>query len=136
MLIGTGTGHFLVPKPFDTIVPAELPGSPRTYTYLSGIAEIATGALLSLPGTPPIWRACGRCPIYRRLSGERQHGAAVVAQGVADANRRLGPAAIADSDDRRGAQSQAQRLAPSAKSWANSSGPGSLSGTTVAPVRT
>ena len=81
MLIGTGTGHFLVPKPFDTIVPAELPGSPRTYTYLSGIAEIATGALLSLPGTPPIWRACGRCPIYRRLSGERQHGAAVVAEG-------------------------------------------------------
>ena len=51
MLIGTGTGHFLVPKPFDTLVPAELPGSPRTYTYLAGIAEIGTGALLSLPGT-------------------------------------------------------------------------------------
>jgi uncharacterized membrane protein len=51
MLIGTGTTHFLVPKPFDTIVPAELPGNPRTYTYVSGIAEVATGALLLSPRT-------------------------------------------------------------------------------------
>jgi uncharacterized membrane protein len=46
MLIGVGTTHFLAPKPFDTIVPAELPGSPRFYTYASGVAEVATGALL------------------------------------------------------------------------------------------
>jgi uncharacterized membrane protein len=46
MLIGIGTVHFLAPTPFDTIVPAELPGSPRFYTYASGVAEIATGALL------------------------------------------------------------------------------------------
>ncbi|WAJ43228.1 hypothetical protein OK015_18650 [Mycobacterium sp. Aquia_216] len=46
MLIGVGTVHFLAPTPFDTIVPAELPGSPRFYTYASGVAEIATGALL------------------------------------------------------------------------------------------
>ena len=26
MLIGIGVGHFVAPKPFDTIVPAELPG--------------------------------------------------------------------------------------------------------------
>ena len=51
MLIGTGSTHFLVPKPFDTIVPAELPGNPRTYTYVSGAAEVATGALLLWPGT-------------------------------------------------------------------------------------
>ncbi len=46
MLIGIGTVHFLAPKPFDQIVPAELPGTPRFYTYASGVAEIATGALL------------------------------------------------------------------------------------------
>jgi uncharacterized membrane protein len=51
MLISTGTTHFLIPKPFDTIVPAELPGSPRTYTYVSGVAEVATGALLLAPVT-------------------------------------------------------------------------------------
>ena len=46
MLIGIGAVHFLAPKPFDTIIPAELPGSPRFYTYASGVAEIAIGALL------------------------------------------------------------------------------------------
>jgi uncharacterized membrane protein len=46
MLMGIGIVHFLAPKPFDTIVPAELPGSARLYTYASGVAEIAIGALL------------------------------------------------------------------------------------------
>jgi uncharacterized membrane protein len=41
-----GTVHFLAPKPFDTIVPAELPGDPRLYTYASGVAEVSVGALL------------------------------------------------------------------------------------------
>ena len=45
-LITIGTVHFLAPKPFDQIVPAELPGTPRFYTYASGVVEIATGALL------------------------------------------------------------------------------------------
>ena len=46
LLLGTGTLHFVAPKPFDTIVPAELPGSSRFYTYASGVAELTTGALL------------------------------------------------------------------------------------------
>jgi uncharacterized membrane protein len=46
MLVGVGIVHFLAPKPFDTIVPVELPGSARFYTYASGVVEIATGALL------------------------------------------------------------------------------------------
>jgi uncharacterized membrane protein len=46
MLIGVGTVHFLAPKPFDDIVPAELPGDPRLYTYASGVAEVSIGALL------------------------------------------------------------------------------------------
>ena len=45
MLLGMGTMHFVAPKPFDTIIPAELPGSPRFYTYASGVGELATGAL-------------------------------------------------------------------------------------------
>src|SRR3981081_3144530 len=50
-LLGIGTLHFVAPKPFDTIVPAELPGTPRFYTYASGIGELGTGALLLMPGT-------------------------------------------------------------------------------------
>lgn len=46
LLLGVGTVHFLAPKPFDEIIPAELPGSPRLYTYLSGVAEVTIGALL------------------------------------------------------------------------------------------
>jgi uncharacterized membrane protein len=46
LLLGVGTVHFLAPKPFDEIIPAELPGSPRLYTYLSGAAEVTIGALL------------------------------------------------------------------------------------------
>lgn len=46
MLMGIGTVHFLAPKPFDDIVPAELPGNARFYTYASGVAEVAIGALL------------------------------------------------------------------------------------------
>lgn len=50
-LLGMGTLHFIAPKPFDDIVPAELPGSQRFYTYASGVAELTTGALLLWPRT-------------------------------------------------------------------------------------
>lgn len=46
MLLGVGTLHFVAPKPFDSIVPAELPGDARFYTYASGVVEIGVGALL------------------------------------------------------------------------------------------
>ncbi|WP_293004202.1 hypothetical protein [Mycobacterium sp.] len=46
MLLGIGTLHFVAPKPFDGIIPVELPGSARFYTYASGVAEILIGALL------------------------------------------------------------------------------------------
>jgi uncharacterized membrane protein len=46
MLFGVGTLHFVAPKPFDDIIPAELPGSARFYTYASGVAELVIGALL------------------------------------------------------------------------------------------
>jgi uncharacterized membrane protein len=46
LLIGVGATHFLTPEPFDAVVPVELPGNPRFYTYASGVAEVTTGALL------------------------------------------------------------------------------------------
>ena len=51
MLIGVGVTHFVAPKPFDAIIPAELPGNPRFYTYASGAAELTTGTLLLIPRT-------------------------------------------------------------------------------------
>jgi uncharacterized membrane protein len=49
MLIGSEVAHFVVPAKFDWMVPAELPGGQRFYTYASGAAEIATGGLLLAP---------------------------------------------------------------------------------------
>jgi uncharacterized membrane protein len=46
LLLGAGTTHFLLPKPYDSVVPAELPGSARFYTYASGVAELSQAALL------------------------------------------------------------------------------------------
>lgn len=51
MLLAMGAAHFVAPKPFDMIVPAELPGSPRFYTYASGVAELGAGTLLLAPRT-------------------------------------------------------------------------------------
>jgi uncharacterized membrane protein len=51
LLLGIGTVHFVAPKPFDDIIPTELPGSPRFYTYASGVAEIGIGGLLLVERT-------------------------------------------------------------------------------------
>ena len=51
VLLGVGVVHFVAPKPFDDIVPAQLPGEARFYTYASGVAELGTGALLLAPKT-------------------------------------------------------------------------------------
>ena len=50
LLLVTGTAHFIFPKALDAIVPHFLPGSARTWTYLSGVAEliIAVGLLAPL----------------------------------------------------------------------------------------
>ena len=49
LLIATGIAHFVFPKPLDSIVPQFLPGSARTWTYLSGIAELSIAVGLLLP---------------------------------------------------------------------------------------
>lgn len=71
LLLGAGIGHFLFPAPLDSIVPSALPGDPRIYTYLSGVAEIAIGlALLSKPTlhlfgkSLPLWGALGAFALF------------------------------------------------------------------------
>ncbi|GGZ00150.1 DoxX family protein [Streptomyces poonensis] len=51
LLATAGVAHFAAPRPFDAIVPRSLPGSPRTWTYASGVAELALAAGLALPRT-------------------------------------------------------------------------------------
>jgi uncharacterized membrane protein len=51
LLISTGVLHFATPAPFETIMPEQLPGAARTWTHLSGAAELATAALIATPRT-------------------------------------------------------------------------------------
>jgi len=71
ILLGAGIGHFIFPSPLDSIVPAALPGDPRIYTYLSGVAEIAIGLALLTPlaktvlGKPvKLWGAYGAFALF------------------------------------------------------------------------
>ncbi|MGW2050069.1 DoxX family protein [Streptomyces sp. NPDC001858] len=51
LLAGMGAAHIAVPRPFDAIVPRALPGSPRAWTYASGVAELALAAGVAWPRT-------------------------------------------------------------------------------------
>ena len=51
LLAAVGTTHFAAPRSFDATVPRALPGSPRTWTYASGVAELALAAGLAVPRT-------------------------------------------------------------------------------------
>ena len=71
ILLGAGVGHFVFPAGLDAIVPAALPGDPRIYTYLSGLAEIAIGLALLSPITMQIfgkslrlWGAYGALALF------------------------------------------------------------------------
>ncbi len=46
-----GVAHFVAPKGFDDIVPHALPGSPRMWTYVSGVAELTVAAAVAAPRT-------------------------------------------------------------------------------------
>lgn len=46
LLLTMGVLHFVAPKPFDALIPKELPGDPRQLTYASGVAELGIGAAL------------------------------------------------------------------------------------------
>ncbi|MGY0490364.1 DoxX family protein [Streptomyces sp. WG-D5] len=51
LFAGAGAAHFLMPKPFDAIVPRALPGSARAWTYVSGAVELALATGIALPPT-------------------------------------------------------------------------------------
>ncbi|MEU6810047.1 MauE/DoxX family redox-associated membrane protein [Streptomyces sp. NPDC046831] len=51
LLATAGAAHFAAPRQFDAIVPKVLPGSARTWTYVSGAAELALAAGLAVPRT-------------------------------------------------------------------------------------
>ena len=50
-LAAMGVLHFAKPRPFDGLIPPELPGSRRAWTYGSGVAELAVAGLLAVPRT-------------------------------------------------------------------------------------
>jgi uncharacterized membrane protein len=51
LLATSGALHFLRPKPFDALVPKELPGTRRAWTYGSGVAELGVAAGIAAPCT-------------------------------------------------------------------------------------
>lgn len=51
LLGGAGVLHFVTPQFFDMQVPRVLPGAARTYTQVSGVAELAVAAALATPRT-------------------------------------------------------------------------------------
>ncbi|MFF8457549.1 hypothetical protein ACF06T_23765 [Streptomyces albidoflavus] len=51
LLAAAGAAHFVAPKGFDAIVPKALPGDPRRWTQLSGVAEVALAAGVAHPRT-------------------------------------------------------------------------------------
>ena len=46
-----GVAHFAVPKFYDQMIPPQLPGTPRQWTYGSGAAELAVAAAVAVPKT-------------------------------------------------------------------------------------
>lgn len=51
LLVAAAVGHAARPALFDAMVPRRLPGSPRGWTYASGLAEAAVGAAVAVPRT-------------------------------------------------------------------------------------
>jgi len=51
LLGGAGVAHFVQPAFFDEIVPHVLPGPPRGWTFLSGLAELACAVGVARPST-------------------------------------------------------------------------------------
>jgi uncharacterized membrane protein len=52
LFLGTaGLNHFLVPRFYDAMIPPALPGTARSWTYGSGVAELAVAAAVAGPRT-------------------------------------------------------------------------------------
>jgi uncharacterized membrane protein len=69
-----GIGHFALPRQFDAVVPRVLPGSPRTWTQVSGVAELALAAAVAygrLPLQGPL--VCWALRVGRGAGGSADH---------------------------------------------------------------
>lgn len=51
LLTAAGVAHFVKPGFYDPMIPELLPGSARTWTYGSGVVEIAVAAAVAVPQT-------------------------------------------------------------------------------------
>ncbi|MBC6447441.1 DoxX family protein [Actinokineospora xionganensis] len=52
LFLGTaGLAHFVQPRFFDNMIPRELPGKARHWTYGSGVAELGVAAAVAVPRT-------------------------------------------------------------------------------------
>jgi uncharacterized membrane protein len=49
--IGAGVNHFLMPRPYESIVPPPLDGQARKVVQVSGVAEILGGVGVLVPAT-------------------------------------------------------------------------------------
>ena len=63
LLAGAGVTHFAVPGPYVAIVPRQLPGSPRAWTYVSGAAELAVAAAITSRRTRR-WGGLGTAALF------------------------------------------------------------------------
>ena len=112
MLVGMGVLHFVAPKPFDTIVPAELPGSARFYTLRLRRRRGRDGRVCCWPRAPA---ASARWPRSRCSSAVFPANVNMVRVWWDKGwPARIGddrPAAAADPDDHPGAQDLPQRAA-------------------------
>ncbi len=134
-LVGMGALHFVAPKPFDTIVPSELPGSARFYTHASGVAEVAAGALLIAPKT----RRVGALAAIALFLGVFPANVNMVRLWK-DKPLPMRIGAVARLPLQVPMITQAYKIyrssSASSRSSASSSAPGSESGMTVTPLRT
>ncbi|MEU3829205.1 hypothetical protein GT045_16935 [Streptomyces sp. SID486] len=51
LLAAAGVAHFAAPRQFDALIPRVLPGSPRTWTYGSGVVELVLAGAVAAPRT-------------------------------------------------------------------------------------
>ena len=71
-LAAMGVLHFAAPRPFDGLIPPELPGSRRAWTYGSGVAELAVAGLLAAPRTRALGGAAAVALFVGVLPGNLQ----------------------------------------------------------------
>lgn len=51
VLAGAGVLHFVMPKPYDDLIPSWLPGSTRSWVYGSGVIQLAAAVGVAVPRT-------------------------------------------------------------------------------------